>query len=62
MTPAAHRYMVNPDCRRVTYYDEIATRNHVENPIWLDHLRRNENGQVEMSPTLAIELALLHRS
>lgn len=58
--PAAHRYMVKPDCKEIPYYQRIATRGNVENPIWLDLLPRNQDGQVELTQPLAIELGLLH--
>ncbi|QEG00996.1 Outer membrane efflux protein [Stieleria maiorica] len=57
---AAHRYMTLPDCKPVAYYDQIPTRTHVENPVWLDYLPRNEDGSVKLTQSMAIELALLH--
>lgn len=57
---AANRYMRKPDCKDIPYYDQIATRSGVENPIWLDYLARNEKGEIELSQHLAIDLALIH--
>jgi outer membrane protein TolC len=42
------------------YYSKIATRSNTENPIWLDHLPRNEASALELNQTLAMDLALLH--
>ncbi|MCA9137342.1 MAG: TolC family protein [Planctomycetales bacterium] len=58
--PAAQRYMVNPDCKEIPYYQRISTRGNVENPIWMDLLPRNAEGQIELTQPLAIELGLLH--
>ncbi|MDV6032021.1 MAG: hypothetical protein F9B45_18405 [Phycisphaera sp. RhM] len=57
---AAQRYMSQPDCKPIAYYDQIATRPYVENPIWLDDLPRNEVGSVKLTQPLAVDLALLH--
>lgn len=57
---AAHRYMAQPDCKQVHYYDQIGTRPNVENPIWLDYLARNDEGAVKLTQPLAIDLALIH--
>lgn len=57
---AAHRYMTQPDCKPIAYYDRIATRSKVENPIWLDYLPRNDAGNIKLTQPLAVELALLH--
>ncbi|MCC9601333.1 TolC family protein [Stieleria sp. JC731] len=56
----AHRYMVQPDCKNLPYYEKIATRHSVENPIWLDYLPQSENGQIDLTQPLVIDLALLH--
>lgn len=57
---AAHRYMRRPDCKTISYYDEIPTRANVENPVWMDYLPRDEEGKVQLTQPLAIDLALLH--
>lgn len=58
---AAKRYMDHPDCFDNTkYYSKIPSRAGHENPIWTDYLTRNAEGQIELTPTLAIDLSLLH--
>ncbi|MFK8113779.1 MAG: hypothetical protein AB8B91_16370, partial [Rubripirellula sp.] len=57
---AAHRYMLRPDCKDIPYYEQIATRGHVENPTWLDLLPRTEAGSIQLTQALAIDLGLLH--
>lgn len=42
------------------YYNGILAKEHTENPIWVDHLPRNENGKILLTQPLAIDLALLH--
>ena len=57
---AAHRYMDCPDCKSIEYYRNIPTRNHVENPAWLDYLPRDDDGKIKLTQPLAIDLGLLH--
>ncbi|MDM4018887.1 TolC family protein [Roseiconus lacunae] len=57
---AAHRYMVQPDCKEIPYYQKIATRHSVENPAWIDRLPKNETGTIDLTQPLMIDLALLH--
>ncbi|WP_158222773.1 TolC family protein [Rhodopirellula sp. MGV] len=56
----AHRYMVQPDCKKLPYYQKIATRHDVENPIWLDYLPQSDSGEINLTQPLVIDLALLH--
>ncbi len=59
--PAAGRYMDHPDCFDNTgYYSEIPNKGYTENPVWIDYLPRKEDGSVELTQTLAMDLALLH--
>ncbi len=59
--PAAKRWMDSPaGFNNTKYYSKIATDPKTENPIWLDYLPRNESQQVELTPALANDLALLH--
>ncbi len=63
--PAAARYMnclEGPTRGRSVgrYYSQIPTREDFENPQWLDHLPRNQEGLVELSQTVAIDLALIN--
>lgn len=59
--PAAKRFMDFPDCIDNTrYYGQIGTKANTENPIWIDYLPRNEDGQVPLTQPLAIDLGLLH--
>ena len=57
---AAHRYMAHPDCKPIQYYAKIPTRTNVENPAWLELLPRNEEGEIQLTQPLAIDLGLLH--
>ncbi len=58
---AAKRLMDCPDgFDNSKYYSKIPTDPKTENPIWLDLLPRNTDHQIELTPTLAIDLALLH--
>ncbi|MCA9129740.1 MAG: TolC family protein [Planctomycetales bacterium] len=58
---AAKRYMDCPDCKDNTrYYDRIPNKSSTENPIWVDYLPRNEDGSVDLTQQLAIDLALIH--
>ncbi len=59
--PAARHYMQYPgDQPRAKYYDAIPTRVNAENPVWLDHLPRDEQNRVKLTQPLAVELGLLH--
>ncbi len=58
---AAECFQNCPDGHRNTkYYSQIATRTETENPAWLDHLPRNDKGELELTQPLAMDLALLH--
>lgn len=58
---AAKRFMDCPDGKDNTkYYREISTRATTENPAWLDYLPREEDGKINLTQPLAIDLALLH--
>lgn len=57
---AAHRYMSRPDQKKIHYYDKIPTRTRVENPAWLELLPRTEDGEIELTQPLAIDLGLLN--
>ncbi|QDV22310.1 TolC family protein [Aureliella helgolandensis] len=58
---AARQYMNAPDGKKNTkYYGPIPTNPHTENPVWLDYLPRNEEGQIPFTQPLAIDLSLLH--
>lgn len=58
---ASKRFMDCPDCFDNTkYYADIDKKYYTENPIWAEYLPRNEEGKIELSQTLAIDLALLH--
>ncbi|HBE68148.1 MAG TPA: hypothetical protein DDW52_08360 [Planctomycetaceae bacterium] len=59
--PAAQRLMRYPNCIDNTkYYSKIATRGNSENPVWLDYLPREENGKIQLTQPLAMDLALIH--
>jgi outer membrane protein TolC len=59
--PAAKQLMDNPDCIDNTqYYSKIATKTGTENPIWVDYLPRDTNGQIKLTQPLANDLALIH--
>lgn len=58
---AAKQFMDHPDgINNEHYYSKIPTRLGVENPIWLDYLPRQENGNLYLSQPLAIDLALIN--
>lgn len=59
--PAAKRWMDTPGCMQGSrYYSKIGTRANTENPVWLDYLPRDDDGSLELSQPLAIDLALIH--
>ena len=59
--PAATPLMNYPDGHRNTkYWSKIPTASQVESPAWLDHLPRGEDGQINLTQELAVDLALLH--
>ena len=59
--PAASPLMNFPDGHRNTkYWSKIPTASQVESPAWLDHLPRDEDGQIHLTQQLAVDLALLH--
>ncbi len=59
--PSAAPLMNYPDGHKNTrYWDKIPTADHIESPVWLSHLPRDENGEVLLTQELAIDLALLH--
>lgn len=59
--PAATPLMNYPDGHRNTkYWSRIPTASQVESPAWLDHLPRGEDGQINLTQELAVDLALLH--
>ena len=50
-----------PDGHRNTkYWSKIPTADQIESPAWLDHLPRAEDGQINLTQELALDLALLH--
>lgn len=58
---AAHRYMDYPDCFNNTkYYSKIGNKGYTENPMWVAYLPRNEEGKIELTQPLAMDLALLN--
>ncbi len=58
---AAMRYMDNPGCIDNTkYYSKISDKYYTENPIWVDSLPRDDEGKIELTQLLAMDLALLH--
>lgn len=58
---AAHQLMLRPDgFDNSKYYSKIPTQGYTENPIWIDYLPRNADSQIELTQTLAVDLALLH--
>ncbi|GAB5407029.1 MAG: hypothetical protein Aurels2KO_52600 [Aureliella sp.] len=58
---AAQRWMNQPGCIDNTrYYSKIPTRSTVENPVWLDYLPRDEDGEIQLTQPLAMDLALIH--
>ena len=58
---AAKRYMNYPGCFNNTkYYSKIGDKYYTENPIWMDSLPRDEEGKIELTQLLAMDLALLH--
>lgn len=59
--PAAAPWMNYPDGHRNTkYWSKIPTASQIESPVWLDHLPRGEDGQINLTQELALDLALLH--
>ena len=59
--PAAMPLMNFPDGHRNTkYWSKIPTANQVESPAWLNYLPRGEDGQINLTQELAVDLALLH--
>lgn len=59
--PAAKRLMDCPDgFDNSRYYSQIPTKVGTENPIWINYLPRDENGQIKLTQPLANDLALLH--
>ncbi|HMO15335.1 MAG TPA: TolC family protein [Pirellulaceae bacterium] len=58
--PSAERWMHRPYGFRNRYWQQIPINELDENPVWLDHLPRNEQGTVLLSPELAMDLAHLH--
>jgi len=59
--PAASPLMNFPDGHRNTkYWSKIPTANQIESPAWLDHLPRRDDGQINLTQELALDLALLH--
>ncbi len=58
---AAKFFMDCPDGYDNTkYYSKIPTQAHTQNPVWIDYLPREEDGQIKLTQPLAIDLALLH--
>lgn len=59
--PAAVPLMNCPDGHLNTkYWSKIPTASQIESPAWLDHLPRGEDGQINLTQELAVDLALLH--
>lgn len=59
--PAAVRLMNCPDGHRNTkYWSKIPTASQIESPAWLDQLPRSDDGQIDLTHELAVDLALLH--
>jgi len=57
----AKPFMDFPNCINNTkYYRKRDTRYNTENPIWVEHLPREENGKIKLTQPLAIDLALIH--
>ena len=61
--PASNRIMQCVDCKKGSKCWKCLPRTpFVENPGWLEHLPRNEQGEVLLDEQGAVELALLHSS
>ncbi len=59
--PAVVPLMHFPDGHRNTeYWSKIPTASQIESPAWLDHLPRDQDGQIRLTQELALDLALLH--
>ncbi len=59
--PASHEFMRRPDGRpNHKYYDKIPVSDSIENHEYLSQLPRDKEGQIELSPEIAIDLSLIH--
>ena len=59
--PAANGYMRHPyRFHNHKYWDRIPQSDVVDPQQWWEHLPRNQDGLVEVTPELAIDLSLLH--
>lgn len=59
--PAASCYMDRPNCiKNTAYYGRIPSKANTENPVWVDYLPRDENGKIELTQSLAVDLSLMH--
>ncbi|MCA9194601.1 MAG: TolC family protein [Planctomycetales bacterium] len=58
---AARRWMNCPDgFDNTAYYSQIPVNGEFENPVWLEYLSREEDGNIRLTQPLAMDLALLH--
>ncbi len=59
--PAARHFMRHPgNFHNHKYWDRIPQADRIEDCAWFEYLPRNQSGEVEVTPELAMDLALLH--
>lgn len=59
--PGSHRYMECVDCKKGSICWRCAAKTpYTENPMWLDYLPRNQNGQLELDREGAVLVALVN--